>query len=426
MFKPYPFFIGVRYAWARRHSQLVSFISAVSMLGMALSVALLILVLSVMNGFDREMRNRILGLVPHVTIIGYGYNTGSTFTQPDQLSWQQVEEKILHHPDVKAVAPFAQLNAMLLKGTTVEGVLIYGINPKQERKVSILADYVDETALQALEDSEDSVSNQILLGAALAQRLGAEAGGSLNIMVPQSNEQGRISPRFVRLQVADVFTTGTELDQSIALISLNRALSMMPGEQRNQGLRVTVKDTFQAPRVAWELAQNIPYGFTTRDWTRTHGNLYSAIQLSKQLVGLMLLTIIAVAAFNVVSALVMIVTDKRGDIAILRTAGASSGGIMAIFMVQGALIAVIGTVIGCVLGAGLALFITDVVALFEQLTGVHFLNSDVYPIDYLPSDLRLQDVLLVCATAFVITLIATVYPAWRASRVQPAEALRYQ
>ena len=404
MFNPYPLFIGVRYAAAKRNNQLVSFISRVSMLGMTVGVALLILVLSVMNGFDRE--------VPHITVTAYG---------PEQ-DWQAIKEKIQHHSEVTAVAPYTQLNAMLLRGTDVEGVLIYGIDPLQERDVSIINDYVDSAALDGLSGDSDG----IVMGAALAQRLDIASGDSVNLMVPQDNGQGRIKPRFARLQVLAVFDTGTEIDQSIALIGIKKSLSLMTPDNRTQGMRISVRDTFEAPRIGWELSQNIPYGYSTRDWTRTHGNLYSAIQLSKQLVGLMLLTIIAVAAFNVVSALVMIVTDKRGDIAILRTAGAGPKGIMAVFMMQGTLIALIGTAMGTVIGVLLSLVITDSVAVLESLFNIQFLNSDVYPVDYLPSDLRFVDVARVCGTAFVMSLLATIYPAWRAARVQPADALRYE
>lgn len=421
MYKPYPLFIGIRYAGAKRRSQLVSFISWVSMLGMAVGVALLILVLSVMNGFDQEMRTRILGLVPHVSILTYGSSNGD-----DGQQWQVIEEKISQHPEVRAMAPFAQLTGMLLRGTEVEGVLIYGIVPKREQQVSIIGDFVSTSALNTLHDHPGSLSSSILLGAGLAQRLNVGVGDSVNLMIPQHNDSGRINPKFARLKIAEVVRTGTEVDQSVALISLQRALSLMPAGQRNQGLRISVTDTFEAPRVAWELGQNIPYGYVTRDWTRTHGNLYSAIQLSKQLVGLMLLTIIAVAAFNVVSALVMIVTDKRGDIAIMRTLGASPMGVMAVFMVQGTLIALIGTAVGTVIGVVLSLCITDIVALLESVLNIHFLNSDVYPVDYLPSDLRWIDVLQVCGTAFVMSIGATIYPAWKASRVLPAQALRHE
>ncbi len=412
MFKPYPLFIGLRYAGARQRSQLVSFISRIAMLGMTVGVALLIVVLSVMNGFDREMRTRILGLVPHITIQAHG----------ESQDWGAVERVVDAHAEVEAAAPFTQLNAMLLRGTDVEGVQVFGIDPAREGKVSIIQQYVSAEQLNTLAGDSDGV----ILGAALAERLQVKAGTSLNLMVPTETAQGRISPRFARLTVTGLFDTGTELDQSVAFIGIEQSLALMPPDRRSRGLRVSVGDTFQAPRIAWELSQNLPYGYHTRDWTQTHGNLYSAIQLSKQLVGLMLTTIIAVAAFNVVSALVMIVNDKRGDIAILRTAGASSAGIMAVFMVQGTAIALIGTAAGSLIGIGLSLAVTDLVALTESLFGIQFLQSDVYPVDYLPSDLRWQDVLLICGTAFAISLLATLYPAWKAARVQPAEALRYE
>lgn len=408
----YPLFIGLRYAASKTRSQLVSFISLISMAGMAVGVALLILVLSVMNGFDREMRTRILGLVPQITVAAYG----------DGKSWEAIEHTILQHPEVVAVAPFAQVQAMLLRGTTVESVQVFGIDPKREKDVSIINQYADRTALAGLSEQ----ANTIMLGSALATRLGVKVGDAINIMVPLQTNSGRISPRFSRLQVLGVFDTGTEIDQSVALMGIEHTLALMPSDNRTQGLRVSVSDTFEAPRIGWELEQNIPYGYITKNWTQTHGNLYSAIQLSKQLVGLMLVTIIAVAAFNVVSALVMIVTDKRGDIAILRTMGASSAGVMLIFVMQGLVIALIGTAVGTLAGASLSLIVTGGVAGLESLFNIQFLNSDVYPVDYLPADLRLQDVLQVCSTAFLMSIVATLYPAWRASRVAPAEALRYE
>ncbi len=412
MFSPYPIFIGIRYAGAKRRSQLVSFISWVSMLGMTLGVALLIVVLSVMNGFDREMQTRILGLVPHITIAAYS----------DDQDWQTINNTVLQHSEVEATAPFTQFNGMLLKGTDVESVAVYGIDPAQEKNVSIIHDYLEPDAFTDLEDNDRG----IILGAELAKRLDVSKTDYVNMMVPLENAQGRVAPRFARFQVVAVFKTGTEIDQSLALMPLSSSEQFLPANTPARGMRISVGNLLDAPRIAWELSQNIPYGYVTRDWTRNYGNLYSAIQLSKQLVGLMLLTIIAVAAFNVVSALVMIVTDKRGDIAILRTAGASQREIMAIFMTQGTLIAVVGTVLGTVIGILLSLVVTDAVALTESLFGIQFLNSDVYPIDYLPSDIRVIDVLLVCGTAFVMSLLATLYPAWRASRVQPAEALRYE
>lgn len=408
MFRPYSVFIGVRYAAAKRHSQLVSFISMISMLGMAVGVALLIVVLSVMNGFDREMRQRILGLVPHITIKSYS----------DQQDWQQVESIAKKHPEVLATAPFIQLNGMLLKGSDVEGVLIYGIEPEQESQVSIIQHYVESSALNSLANG-----GHILLGLPLAQRLGIEKGQSINLMVPAQTNSGRVKPRFKAFTVAAIFNTGTELDQSVALIGIHDASTL--AAQQGRGLRVLLSNTFNAPRIAWEIDQNLPYGYISRDWTRSHGNLYSAIQLSKQLVGLMLLTIIAVAAFNVVSALVMIVTDKRADIAILRTIGASPTGIMAAFMVQGSLIGIIGTVVGVVFGVLLSLSISDLVSWLEQFSGHQFLSSDVYPVNYLPVEIRISDIIMVAGTALLMSLVATLYPAWKAAKTQPAQALRY-
>jgi lipoprotein-releasing system permease protein len=308
-----------------------------------------------------------------------------------------------------------------MRGTDVETILVFGIDPQQEVKVSIIEQFVEGSSLQRL----DTEQGAIILGGALAERMGLVIGDSTTLMVTDESSQGHIKPRYSRFRIAGIVNTGTEIDQGLALINIAAAQQLMGSTGALEGLRLMLKDTFEAPRVAWELEQNLPYGYSTRDWTRTHGNLYSAIQLSKQLVGLMLLTIIAVAAFNVVSALVMIVTDKQADIAILRSLGASSGGILSIFIIQGTMIGVIGTGLGALLGALLSLLVTDVVNGLEYLFHIQFLNSDVYPINYLPADLRLEDMLLVCSTALLMSVLATIYPAWRAVRVQPAEALRY-
>ena len=410
--KRYPLFVGLRYAGAKRRNQLVSFISLVSMAGLTIGVALLIVVLSVMNGFEKEMHQRILGLVPQITVTAYG----------DEQDWPGLRGMIAKHPDVKAIAPYIRFNAMLLRGTDVETILVFGIDPKQEVEVSIIEQFVEGGALTRL----DTEAAGIVLGAALAERMGLEVGDNTTLMLTEQSASGRVKPRYARFSIAGIVNTGTEIDQGLALINMQVATDLMASTGAVQGLRLSVKDTFEAPRVAWELEQSLPYGYSTRDWTRTHGNLYSAIQLSRQLVGMMLLTIIAVAAFNVVSALVMIVTDKQADIAILRSLGASSGGIMSIFIVQGTMIGVIGTGLGALLGVVLSLLVTDVVNALERLFQMQFLNSDVYPINYLPADLRFEDLLLVCSTALVMSVFATLYPAWRAVRVQPAEALRYQ
>ena len=229
-----------------------------------------------------------------------------------------------------------------------------------------------------------------------------------------------------RLQVLALFDTGTEIDRNVVLVHRDTALKIVPETQLQQGLRLRLADILSAPFIARELNQRLPAGFTATDWTRTHGNLYAAIQLSKRLVGLMLLTIVAVAAFNVISALIMVVNDKRADIAILRTQGASRGGIMLVFMIQGTLIGAIGTLLGVLLGTGLSLVVTDLVAGLEQVMNFRFLQSDVYPVNYLPAELRWADVLMVSGTALAMSVLATLYPAWRAARVAPADALRYE
>ena len=412
MYKPYSLFIGLRYAGAKRRSQLVSFISLIAMLGMTVGVALLLVVLSVMNGFDLEMRNRILGLVPHITIQSYG----------EEADWKGVESIIMKHNEVAAVAPFSQIGGMLLRGTDVESVMIYGIDSEREQSVSIIDDFIDSKQLSSL----NGQSSQIIMGEALSKRLGLDIGDNVTVMIPAENTKGQLTPKFKRFTLAAAFKTGTEIDQSIALIAIDTADELIGGNQSARGLRVLLNDTFTAPRVAWELEQNLPLGYVSRDWTRSHGNLYSAIQLSKQLVGLMLLTIIAVAAFNVVSALVMIVTDKQADIAILRTLGASPKGIMATFMIQGTVVGVVGTLFGVIIGVLLSVSVTGIVSWLEGVFNHQFLQSDVYPIDYLPSDLRVSDIMIVAGTALLMSLLATIYPAWRASRVQPADALRYE
>ena len=427
MFKPYALFIGLRYAGAKsrflnesadgRNNILVSFISRVSVIGMVLSVALLITVLSVMSGFDREMRERILGLVPHILVTSYPVAADHHATP----SIQEITDLIEQHGEVVATAPFTQVNGMLMRGDRIEAMTLFGIDPDKETAVSIIGNFIHQQALNALKDK-----NSIILGQALAERLKVKKGDRLNVMVPQENQQGRITPKYTRLNIVGLVDTGTELDQRTALVNFEQALQLMPIDQQSSGLRVSVTDIFQAPRIAWELNNNLPYGYTTTNWERSYKNLYAAIQLSKQLVGLMLVTIIAVAAFNVVSALIMIVTDKRGDIAILRTAGASPRGILAIFITQGTMIGLIGAVLGVVLGVALSLSITHLVVFVEQLFNIQLLNSDVYPIDYVPTDLRFMDVFWVAVTALLMSFVATIYPAWRAAKVQPADALRYE
>ncbi|MFO7705310.1 MAG: lipoprotein-releasing ABC transporter permease subunit [Halopseudomonas sp.] len=413
MFRPLPFFIGLRYTRAKRRNHFISFISLISMLGLTLGVMVMILVLSVMNGFDRELRTRILGMVPHATI---------SSEQPMD-DWQSLATRLEEHPQVVAAAPFIQLQGMLTHNGSVAPVLVNGIVPDAEKHVSIIEQHMTQGTLDDLQDGEFG----IIIGELIAKRFGVQVGDKLTFVLPEAAvTPAGVFPRLKRFTVAGVFKVGAELDSSLAMIHAGDAARLsrwQPGQM--QGLRVKLDDLFQAPKVAWDLALTLPGNYYAQDWTRTHGNLFAAIRMEKTMIGLLLLLIVAVAAFNIISTLVMVVTDKKADIAILRTLGASPGTIMGIFMVQGSVIGVIGTLAGAVLGVLAALNVSAMVAGLESLFGVQFLSSDVYFISYLPSQLIWNDVLLICLTALGMSFAATLYPAWRASRTEPAEALRY-
>lgn len=414
MFAPYSVFIGTRYTGSRRGSRLTTFLSRTAIAGLAIGVALLILVLSVMNGFEREMRERILGLVPHITL----------FPGDVQEDWQATARRIEEVPGVAAATPLLQLNGMLVNGEHVATALLFGVDPQREARATKLAAFIAADALARLTDDPQT----LVLGRNLAAKLAVQQGERVTIVVPDETAgggSGQLQPRIQRFTVAGVIDSGTELDESLVLLRLDAARQLSGSGADAVALRVMLRDLFDAPRIAAQLWRTLDGRYYASDWTSSQGNLYSAIRLSKQLVGMMLAIIIAVAAFNVVSALVLVVNDKHGDIAILRSQGATSSGIIRIFLVQGFLVGAIGTLLGCAIGVILALVITDVVALLEQLLHIQFLKADVYPIGYLPSDLRWPDILQVASTALVMSTLAAVYPAWRAAKVQPALALRY-
>lgn len=403
--------VGLRYTGARRRNQLVSFISGISISGLILGVSLLVVVLSVMNGFDRELRERILGVMPQAAI----------YHRNGIENWAILQQQLLAHPGVVAAAPFVQLQALGSNKKHVSPVSVYGVSPEQESNVSIINRHLPEGSFSQLAANPAGV----FLGKELAESLALKKGDRLTLVVPRRG-QSRAMPKVKIVTVLDIFSTGTEVDNNLALMDLRQASLLSEFPDRVGGMRLQVADLFEAPRIAYELVRDLPYGYYGSDWTRSHGNLFQAIQMSKKLVGLLLFLIIAIAAFNVVSTLIMVVVDKQGDIAILRTLGASTKSIMGIFMVQGSLIGVIGTVIGLLIGVGLSAVVTDLVVALENLLGIQFLKADVYPISYLPSDIRMGDVASVGVVALVMSFVATLYPAWRASRVQPAEALRYE
>ncbi|WP_079201653.1 lipoprotein-releasing ABC transporter permease subunit [Pseudomonas sp. CC6-YY-74] len=416
MFRPLFVYIGTRYTRAKRRNHFVSFISLTSMIGLALGVLVMIVVLSVMNGFDHEMRTRVLGMVPHATI--------ESATPIDD--WRSLADKAMENPQVLAVAPFSQMQGLLTHEGKVQKVLINAVDPVEEVKVSIIDDFFQQGRLQDLEPGAFG----IVIGDKAAAKLGVALGDKITFVAPEVTvTPAGMFPRLKRFTVVGIFHVGAgEIDGYVAMTHV-QDLARLQRRQADQvqGIRLKVADLFQAPRTAWELAQTLgEREYYARDWTRTHGNLYQAIRMEKAMIGLLLLLIVAVAAFNIISTLVMVVTDKKGDIAILRTLGATPGQIMAIFMVQGTVIGVVGTLIGALLGIFAALNISAAIAALERALGMRFLSADVYFIDYLPSQLMLADVLLVCAAALVLSFLATLYPAWRAARTQPAEALRYE
>ncbi|MBV4494634.1 lipoprotein-releasing ABC transporter permease subunit [Pseudomonas sp. SWRI12] len=416
MFRPLFVFIGTRYTRAKRRNHFVSFISLTSIIGLALGVVVMIVVLSVMNGFDHEMRTRVLGMVPHATL-----ETGEAISD-----WPSLAAKVKQNPQVLAVAPFTQMQGLLTNDGKVSKVLLNGIDPGLERQVSIIDNFMKQGKLDDLAPG----SFGIVIGDKAAAKLGVAIGDKLTFVAPEVTvTPGGMFPRMKRFTVVGIFHVGAgELDGYLGVTNLQDLARLHRWKpDQVQGLRLKFDDLFQAPRVAWTIAQQLgEERYYARDWTRTHGNLYQAIRMEKAMIGLLLLLIVAVAAFNIISTLVMVVNDKKGDIAILRTLGATPGQIMRIFMVQGTVIGVIGTFVGALVGMFAALNVSAAIAGLEGLIGHKFLNADVYFIDYLPSQLQSDDVLMVCGAALVLSFLATLYPAWRAARTQPAEALRYE
>jgi lipoprotein-releasing system permease protein len=413
MKKSLPLLIGFRYLSAKRRNHFISFISASSMVGMTLGVAVLILVLSVMNGFDRELRERILGMIPH----GIIYERGGV------QDWHKLAEEVEKFPGVVAAAPLTRLQGMMAYQGRVQGAMVTGIDPDAERRVSILPDHMVEGELSSLTASGFNV----VLGEILARRLNLTIGDKVTLMLPEATlSPAGILPRIKRLTVSGIFSVGAELDANLAVIHLAdaRKLARLAGEA--QALRIKTEDLFIAPKLVWQLVSEVDGVYSGSDWTRTHGNLFQAIKMEKTMIGLLLLIIVAVAAFNIIATLVMVVTDKQADIAILRTMGATPRTILQIFMVQGLAIGVVGVALGTVLGIIGALTVSDIIAWIEKVSGVQFLNGDVYFISYLPSQLLWSDVAMITSSALVLSFLATIYPAVRASKIQPAEALRYE
>lgn len=415
MIRPLELLIGLRYTRAKKRTHFISFISMTSMLGIILGVWALITVMSIMNGFERELRNRILATASHITVTGAG---GSL------ADWPTVAERVNAHPRVMASAPFVNVQGMLTNRGEVAGAMIRGIVPDEERNVSQLLDVVSAGDPDSLRAGEW----RIILGFQLARQLGVGVGDTVTLVAPK----GRVTPagllpRLRRFTVTALFRLDMyEYDSTIALVHIDDAARLLDTRGQISGIRLKVDDVYDVARIRYDLEDRLGRDYSLFDWTIEHRNFFSALAVEKRVMFIILMLIIAVAAFNIVSTLVMLVTDKQPDIAILRTLGMSPGGIMWVFIVQGVVIGVIGTVLGGLTGVITSINIETIVPAIEQFLGIEFFPANIYVISEFPAELHVDDVMRVLGASLVMSLVATIYPAWRASRTQPAEALRYE
>jgi len=415
MFRPKELYIGLRYTRAKRRNGFVSFIALLSMLGIALGVAALIVVLSVMNGFGKELRERTLGMTAHATVTG----------QDGRLDdWLSMQAKVSKHSNVLASAPFTQNEAMLSNRSRVSGAIIRGVFPKLEPSVSEIEDKMVSGKLSDLKPGQFG----IILGRELANAMGVFEGEKITLVTPQANVTPvGVMPRLKRFTVIGVFEAGMhQFDRSMAIIHIQDAQKLFSMGENVEGLRLKLDDMFSAYKVTRELDALVGEDYWVRDWTKMHSNLFKALKTEKVVMFIILLLIVAVAAFNIISTLVMTVNEKQADIAILRTIGMTPNSLMWVFIVQGTVIGLVGTIIGVGIGVPIASNVGEIVSFFETLFQTKFLPADVYYITDIKSDLHLSDVLTYSASAFGLSVLATIYPAWRAARIQPADALRYE
>jgi len=412
---PYSWWIGSRYLRLRRDDRFIGFISAISMTGIALGVAVLLTVLSVMNGFERELRERILDVTSHATLEGLEGRLDG---------WREYQAQTAGAAGVSAVAPFVEGKGMLVNGPRSAGVEVRGVDPEVESRVSALSRLVQDGSLADLEPG----SYRIVLGRALAAELDAAVGDRVLLVIAQGNvTPAGVVPRMRRFTVAGIFDAGMyEFDRGLALVSLADAQKLYRLGDAVTGLRYALEDPYAAPATIRSLAVGLGGGFYVSDWTRRHANFFRSIQVTRSIMFVVLLLVVGVAAFNIVSTLVMVVKEKQGDIAILRTLGSSPRDILSVFVVQGTTIGVVGTVLGVGLGIALALNLTAIVHGLEALLNTTLVDARVYYIDNLPADIRFRDVLTISATALALGVLSTVYPAWRAAGTAPADALRHE
>jgi lipoprotein-releasing system permease protein len=415
MARSYEWLIGTRYLRSAHRRGFVSFVALMSVLGLTLGVAVLLVVLSVMNGFERELRSRILAVTSHATLMGL------EGTLPD---WRRAREAALRQLGVQEAVPYIEAQAMIANGRRVTGTLVRGVLPEEERRATGIVQRLTSGRIEELQPGE----YRIVLGAALARELRVGPGDSVVVMAPTGTATpSGVFPRTRRFRVSGLFESGMyEFDRGLALVHMRDAAVLYRLGENVTGIRLALEDALRAPSTVRELALALGGGFFVSDWTRNHANFFRSIELTKSMMFVILLMIVAVAAFNIVATLVMIVKEKQSDIAILRTLGAAPRNILATFAVQGVLIGLAGTTLGALLGIVVAANLESVVGGLETLLGTQFLDAKVYYMSDLPAYVEWLDVLQVSAVAFALCTLATLYPAWRAARTQPAEALRHE
>ena len=418
MFRPAVLYIGLRYTRAKRRNQFISFISALSMIGIALGVAVLITVLSVMNGFDAQIKKRVFVVIPQISVTSI---TGSL------NNWQNLQQRLHHAPQILGVAPQVSGQALLTANGETQAALVTGIDPKAQQQVSSLSQHMQAGSFAALKPH----SYGIVIGSGMALHFGLRLGSHVIVVTPSGNfTPVGFTPRLRRFTVVGIFHIGNgfNFDNGFAYINLHDAQALYQLGNGVNSLSLKIADAFAAPQLSYTLPEqlHLPPTIEVNNWTQQLGAFFHAVAMEKHMMFLILLLIIAVAAFNLVSTLVMVVNEKQSDIAILRTIGATPSMIMKIFMVQGVVVGSVGTLIGIVGGIVLALNVTTIVEFLQKLLGIQFINSSVYIVDYLPSQIQSQDVVTVAVVALCLSFVATLYPAWRAARIQPVEALRYE
>jgi lipoprotein-releasing system permease protein len=421
MFQPLPVFVGLRYVRARTHKFFVSFITWASVAGVCVGVAALIVILSVMNGLENELRDQLVSLSAHARVVARA--TQDTQAAPTDVEWQQVQQRLQGGEGVVAVARYVEIQALAVRTPEMLPIVLRGIDPNRESAVSDLARSVTQGRLSDLTPG----SERVIVGEVIAEHLGLVVGDSLTVLVPALSAQGAPAPRLRELTVAGIFEIGrAEHDGTLVFANIDDVRALSPGGTGSDGLRIRFRDALAAPALAQKLRGLLPAQFELFDWTQDNANYFRAVRIEKMMMSLILMMIVAVATFNIVSMLVMVVTDKRTDIAILRTLGISPRGILSVFLTQGLVIGWLGVALGVALGLGVALHVDTIVPFLEQTFHFQIFDSDVYYMTRIPSDVRWPNIALISVCGLLLTGTATLYPAIRASRTAPAEALRYE